>query len=89
MIPLAFASLPMLFNPFKYQFEATYLRDEGDSVILKIRRGTDESEIAFPKKLLPPQLQPGESTALMIEPQEALKQSEASIMKQLLEELVK
>ena len=79
----------MLFNPFKYQFETTYLRDEGDSAILKIRHSTDEAEIAFPKKLLPPELSLGESTALVLEPKEVLQKNESAVLKQLLEELVK
>lgn len=83
----------MLFNPFKYQFEAQYLRDENSAsgetqAILKIRKGSEEAEVHFPKKLLPPELQFGDTTSLSLQPQESLKKDEAAVLKQLLEDLI-
>lgn len=79
----------MLFNPFKYQFEAEYLRDENALAVLKVRKGSEEELVYFPKKLLPPELKIGEHTALVIQPQEALKKTEAETLRQLLEELIR
>lgn len=79
----------MLFNPFKYQFEAEYIREENTFAVLRVRRGTTVGEVYFPKDLLPPELKPGESTALLLEPPEALKKGEEAVMKTLLEELIR
>lgn len=78
----------MLWNPFQFQFNATYLADEGDMAVLEIRKGASLENIRFPKKLLPPSLTPGASFNLKLEDSETARTGEAQALRQLLSELI-
>lgn len=78
-----------MFNPLKYQFSATHLGEQGEHAVLKLRRGTTEESVLFPKRMLPPELTPGTCFIVSLQPEEASKQNEAEILKQLLSELVR
>ncbi len=78
-----------MFNPLKYQYVATYLAEEGAQVLLKIRRGSLEEELHFPKTLLPPEVQLGDSFSLNLQPEESNKQGDAEVLRQLLSELIR
>ena len=78
-----------MFNPLKYQFSATHLGEQGENAVLKVRRGTTEESILFPRNMLPPELTIGTSFILNLQPEEASKQNEVEILKQLLSELVR
>ncbi len=79
---------PMNFHPFKHQFQALYLKDEGPNAVLALRRGSVEETISFPKALLPLELELGGSFVLSLQPQEAIQKSEAEALKSLLAELI-
>lgn len=78
----------MLFNPFKYQYEAEYLSDEELMAVLRLRRGTVEEQIRLPRSLLPTEVKPGDHFVLKLQAQENAQQSEAEALKKLLEELI-
>lgn len=78
----------MLWNPFQFQFNASYLRDEGEMAVLEIRKGAGMETIRFPKTLLPPSLPIGGSFTLKVEDNETAQTSEAQTMRQLLSDLI-
>ena len=78
-----------MFNPLKYQFSATYLRDQNEQALLQIRRGNQEESFLFPKGLLPPEIAVGTNFVLNLQPEEVAKQNESEVLKQLLSELVR
>ena len=78
----------MLWNPFQYQFNATYLSDERDQAVLEIRKGAGIEQLRFPKSLLPAGLQIGTSFCLKLEDSETARTTEAETMRQLLSDLI-
>ena len=78
----------MLWNPFQFQFNATYLSDEGELAVLEIRKGAALEHIRFPKSLLPPNLTVGASFNLKLEDSETARTGEAQTLRQLLSELI-
>lgn len=78
----------MLWNPFQFQFNATYLQDEGELAVLEIRKGAALENIRFPKNLLPPGLTPGAIFNLKLEDSETARTGEAQTLRQLLSELI-
>lgn len=78
----------MLWNPFQYQFAATYLHDEGEMAVLEIRKGAALEQVRFPKTLLPASLAIGGSFNLKLEDAETARTTEAQTMRQLLSELI-
>ena len=76
------------FHPFKHQYHTLYLRDEANNAILSLKRGTLEETLTFPKQFLPPELQPGDSFLLNLQPETILKTSETEALKNLLAELI-
>lgn len=78
----------MLWNPFQFQFNATYLQDEGELAVLEIRKGAALENIRFPKNLLPPGLTPGTSFNLKLEDSETARTGEIQALRSLLSELI-
>lgn len=78
----------MLWNPFQFQFNTTYLADEGELAVLEIRKGAALENIRFPKNLLPSGLTPGASFNLKLEDSETARTGESQTMRQLLSELL-
>lgn len=78
----------MLWNPFQFQFNATYLADEGDVAVLEIRKGAALEQVRFPKNLLPPGLTIGSSFNLKLEDSETARTGEIQALRQLLSELI-
>ncbi len=78
----------MLWNPFQFQFNATYLADEGDLAVLELRKGATVEQVRFPKTLLPPGQQVGSSFCLKMEDSETAKTGEIHALRQLLSELI-
>ncbi|OGJ44117.1 hypothetical protein A3J23_02820 [Candidatus Peregrinibacteria bacterium RIFCSPLOWO2_02_FULL_48_14] len=79
----------MLFNPFKYQYETSYLNDEDNSAVLLLRKGSLEEKIRLPKTLLPLDAKPGDHFILNLQSPENAQQTEAESLKKLLEELTR
>lgn len=78
----------MLWNPFQFQFNTTYLQDEGELAVLEIRKGAALENIRFPKTLLPPGLTPGASFNLKLEDSETARTGEAQALRRLLSDLI-
>lgn len=78
----------MLWNPFQFQFNASYLADEGDQAVLEIRKGAALEQVRFPKNLLPASLAIGGSFNLKLEDPETARTGEAQTMRQLLSDLI-
>ncbi|QQR55255.1 hypothetical protein IPG41_01705 [Candidatus Peregrinibacteria bacterium] len=78
----------MPWNPFKFKYNAAYLKEEGSHAILELRRGTQTELIYFPKSLLPLEATVGSSFTLKIEDSETAQSSEAKTMQRLLEQLI-
>ncbi len=78
----------MLWNPFQYQYNATYLSDEGEMALVEIRKGAGMEQIRLPKSILPPALLIGSSFTLKIEDSETARTSEISTMRRLLSDLI-
>ncbi len=78
----------MLWNPFQFQFTATYLADEGDQALLEIRKGAALEQVRFPKSLLPPALSIGGTFTLKLEDTETARTSEMQTLRRLLSELI-
>lgn len=78
----------MNWNPFQYQFEATCLANEGDAVMLSLKRGALSETIKIPRSLLPTTLEPGAVFTLKFQDQNCAKQSESDSLKSLLESLI-
>jgi hypothetical protein len=79
----------MLFNPFKYQYEADYLSDEDTQALLLLRKGTLEEHIRLPRSLLPLEVKPGDHFVLNLQSPESAHNSEADALKKLLEDLIR
>ena len=78
----------MPWNPFQYQFNATYLSEEDELAVLEIRKGAALEQVRFPKNLLPASLTIGSSFNLKLEDSETARSSEAATMRQLLSDLI-
>ena len=78
----------MLWNPFQYQFTATYLSTEGDMALLEIRKGAGLEQVRLPKSILPPTLAIGSSFNLKLEDSETARTGEAATMRRLLSDLI-
>lgn len=78
----------MTWNPFKFQYSATYLSEDGNDAVLELRKGTTSEVIRFPKSLLPLDLMPGSNFILKIEDSLSAQESETKTMQKLLEELI-
>lgn len=78
----------MAWNPFKFQFTATYLKEEGAYAVLELKRGTQVEAIYFPKSLLPLEATVGSSFTLKLEDPETAQTSETKTMQKLLEQLI-
>ena len=78
----------MLWNPFQFQFNATYLSDEGELAVLEIRKGAALEQVRFPKSLLPPGLGIGSVFNLKLEDSETALTSEKETLRYLLNELI-
>ena len=78
----------MTWNPFQYQYTATYLKDEGDEAVLELRKGSTSQVLHFPKNLLPTDLETGASFTLKVEDIETAKNSESEALKELLSNLI-
>ena len=78
----------MLWNPFQFQFNATYLSDEGELAVLEIRKGAALEQVRFPKSLLPPGLGIGSVLNLKLEDSETALTSEKETLRYLLNELI-
>lgn len=78
----------MTWNPFQYQFTATYLADEGDEAVLELSKGTLRHMLHFPKNLLPQELKVGSTFSLKMEDAESAKKSELEALHRLLSELI-
>ena len=81
-------ALSMSWNPFKVQYTATYLRDEGTHAVLELKRGTQSEAIYFPKSLLPLEATLGSSFTLKLEDTETAQSGETKTMQKLLQELI-
>lgn len=79
----------MLWNPFQFQWTATYLKDEGAHAVLEIRKGAFSEFIHFPKSLLPSHLQPNDAFVLKLEDSASNKQNETATLQALLKELIR
>ncbi len=79
----------MTWNPFQYQFAATYLQDEGDEAVLELQKGAMTLSIRVSKKILPPELVSGQSFQIQMKDTQAAKEDELATLKRLLEELTK
>ncbi len=78
----------MTWNPFQYQFAATYLSDEGEEAVVELRKGSGAKILRFPKNFLPLDLQIGASFLLKLEDNETAKTSELEALKLLLSDLI-
>ncbi len=78
----------MHWNPFQYQYNATYLSDEGEMALLEVRKGTDVERVPFPKIMLPPSLTLGASFNIKLEDTETARTSEAQTLRRLLNDLI-
>lgn len=78
----------MLWNPFQYQLNASYLSDEGEMAVLEIRKGAGVEQIRFPKSMLPPGIALGGSFTLKVEDNETARTGETQTMRQLLSDLI-
>lgn len=79
----------MTWNPFKFQYHATYLKDEGAYALLELKKGTQKEQLFYPKSLLPLDLSIGSSFVLKIEDTQSAQESETKTMQKLLEELIR
>ena len=79
----------MTWNPFKFQYSATYLSEDGNDAVLELRKGTTSEVIRFPKSLLPLEAVPGSQFTLKLEDPETAQGSETKTMQKLLEELIR
>lgn len=79
----------MLWNPFQFQWTATYLKDEETQAVLEIRKGALSELIHFPKSLLPAHLQAGDIFVLRLEDNASNKQNETATLQALLKELIR
>ncbi len=78
----------MLWNPFQFQFDATYIADEGELAVLELRKGASVEHIRFPKTLLPPGQQVGSSFSLKLEDSESARAGEIQNLRRLPSELI-
>jgi hypothetical protein len=79
----------MTWNPFKFQYHATYLKDEGAYALLELKKGTQTETFYFPKTLLPPDLNPGSTFTFKMEDPQSAQESELKTMQKLLEALIR
>lgn len=79
----------MIFNPFKYQYDAEYLSDDELSALLRLRKGTVEEQVRLPRSLLPLEVKPGDHFVLNLQSKEAAQSGEADALKKLLDELIR
>ena len=79
----------MTWNPFKFQYSATYLSEENDMAVLELKKGSQSERLYFPKSLLPLDLGIGSNFILKIEDLETAQHSETKTMQKLLEELIR
>ncbi len=79
----------MLFNPFKYQYDAEYLSDEELLAVLRLRKGTVEEQIRLPRSLLPLEVKPGDRFVLNLQSEDSAQKGEADALKKLLEDLIR
>lgn len=77
-----------MFNPFKYQYRATYLRDENGHVLTRVQKGSEEQEVYLPKAILPSELNTGDSFILSLQAEESAKNAEYKTLQRLLTELI-
>lgn len=77
-----------MFNPFKYQYTATLLRQEGDMVVARIQSGTTDVEMKIPAAHIPKEVQMGQQFMLTLQPLESAQDKEFHTLKRLLEELI-
>ncbi len=78
----------MRFHPCKHQYEATFLGQEDESALLNIKQGTLSDHLRIPLKLVPPEIQVGETFILNFQSQETAKEGETETLKHLLKELI-
>jgi len=76
-----------MFNPFKYQYLATYVRKTNGQAIARVQSGTIDVEIKIPQSYLPQEVQAGQSFILTLQPTETAKKGEYETLKKLLEDL--
>lgn len=81
-------SFTMVWNPFQYQFSATYVSDEGDKAVIELRKGATIEVIHLSKTLLPAELEAGASFFLKLEDNETVQSSELETLKLLLSNLI-
>lgn len=79
----------MPWNPFQFQFTATYLRDEESNAILEVRKGASLEELRFPRKLLPEAIHLGETFTLKLEDTQSASEGELKTLQKLLIELIR
>lgn len=78
----------MPLNPFQYQYEATYLTEEGEEATIELKQGARNQTIKIPKTLLPSEFKPGSSFVVKIQDPESAKQTEMETLKSLLQSLI-
>lgn len=78
----------MLWNPFQYQYNSTYIADEGEMALVEIRKGAGLEQIRLPKSMLPSALPIGGSFTLKIEDSETARTGEIQTLRKLLGELI-
>lgn len=78
----------MHWNPFQYQFTATYLSDEGEMALLEIRKGSGTERVSFPKSMLPLNLTIGGSFNIKLEDSETARVGELQTLQRLLSDLI-
>ena len=77
-----------MFNPIKYQYMVTLIREEGNEAIIKLNAGALEQEIRIPRSLLPKEVKAGERFTLSFQPEEAAQKGQYESMKSLLNDLI-
>ncbi len=79
----------MTWNPFKFQYTATYLKEEGLHAVLELKKGSQTELIYFPKSMLPLEATVGSSFTMKLEDTQSAQGSETKAMQKLLEELIR
>ncbi len=77
-----------MFNAFKYQFEATFLREENGMGVVRLQSGAVDETLTLPKALIPKEVEPGQSFHLSMQPREVAEQGQYESMRRLLENLI-
>lgn len=77
-----------MINPFKHEYDATFLKKDGEEAVVEIKSGAVNERLRIPVGLIPDEIKPGESFSLRFQSKETAQTGTYESMRKLLEELI-